>query len=139
MGQVSQKALIRQGGRVLLVRYSQSSPVHDSRAWGTWDMPGGRLNTGENVVEGVKREVREEIGVDVVIGGILSTGTFVKFNGGTNFFVIYEARLVSDDAVFVPEEAEVAEIQWVDEKEALTLPFIYQEYLIALRGILENV
>ena len=56
-GPVAQKVLIRKNGKILLVRY----PVGDLAA-GKLDMPGGRIHQGEKPIDGVLREVREEIG-----------------------------------------------------------------------------
>ena len=50
-------AVIVEAGRVLLVRRG-SEPLK-----GHWSLPGGLLEVGESLAEGVKREVREETGL----------------------------------------------------------------------------
>jgi ADP-ribose pyrophosphatase YjhB (NUDIX family) len=52
-------ALIFRGGRVLLVRRGHAPSL------GEWSIPGGALEVGETLAEGVKREVREETGLAV--------------------------------------------------------------------------
>jgi len=52
--------------RVLLIRRGQAP------AQGQWHFPGGRLEAGESLVEGVRREVREETGLDVRIGPVMA-------------------------------------------------------------------
>ncbi len=48
-------------GRVLLIRHVLGA------GWGdAWVTPGGRLEEGETTVDGLRREVREEVGVDVL-------------------------------------------------------------------------
>jgi ADP-ribose pyrophosphatase YjhB (NUDIX family) len=54
---VSAFAVIEQEGRVLLAR---------RRDIGWWNLPGGGLEHGETVDEALRREVREEIGVEIV-------------------------------------------------------------------------
>ncbi|CAN5826925.1 NUDIX domain-containing protein [soil metagenome] len=48
------------GGRVLMHRTADEE---------FWSLPGGRLQVGETVAEALRREMREEIGADVEVGG----------------------------------------------------------------------
>ena len=54
--------LIHDGrGRVLLLKHVPS------KGWGdVWLTPGGKLEEGETVLEGLEREVREEVGIPIV-------------------------------------------------------------------------
>ena len=52
-------AVVIEGGRVLLIRRGHA-PMK-----GEWSLPGGALEVGETLLEGVRREVREETGLDV--------------------------------------------------------------------------
>lgn len=52
-------AVILDAGRVLLVRRGHA-PMK-----GEWSLPGGALEVGETLAEGVKREVLEETGLEV--------------------------------------------------------------------------
>jgi ADP-ribose pyrophosphatase YjhB (NUDIX family) len=52
-------AIIIEGNRVLMVERARE-PL---KGW--WSLPGGVLETGERLVEGVRREVREETGLEV--------------------------------------------------------------------------
>jgi 8-oxo-dGTP diphosphatase len=48
-------------GRILLTQ----RPDHADHG-GQWEFPGGKLQTGEHPVEALKREVKEEVGLDVL-------------------------------------------------------------------------
>ncbi|HLE02058.1 MAG TPA: NUDIX hydrolase, partial [Dehalococcoidia bacterium] len=48
-------------GKVLLVKYA---PGRGGFWQGKWVCPGGRLELGEGIEEGVKREVKEETGLE---------------------------------------------------------------------------
>jgi 8-oxo-dGTP diphosphatase len=58
-------AVVIDGTRVLLVRRGQE-PLK-----GEWSLPGGALELGETLQQGVVREVLEETGLIVVAGGII--------------------------------------------------------------------
>jgi ADP-ribose pyrophosphatase YjhB (NUDIX family) len=57
--------LVDDAGRVLLVRRG-----HDPYA-GTWSLPSGRVEPGEDVRAGASREVREETGLEVEVHDLL--------------------------------------------------------------------
>lgn len=82
---IPQKAIIEIGGKVLLVRNNESH----------WQLPGGRLNEGESPQEGIAREIREELGVDIEPTNIFDTLVFQSKNGRWHYLVVYECKLLS--------------------------------------------
>jgi ADP-ribose pyrophosphatase YjhB (NUDIX family) len=58
-------AIILDAGRVLLIERGKE-PLK-----GYWSLPGGALETGEGVEDGLRREVREETGLEVELLGIV--------------------------------------------------------------------
>lgn len=56
-------AVIFFGGKVLLVKRGKEP------GYGKWSIPGGAVELGETLKEGVLREVKEETGLEVEIGG----------------------------------------------------------------------
>lgn len=50
-----------------------------------WVFPGGQVEVGENLIEGVKREIMEEAGVDIEVGEVFciasNTGKYPGYNG----------------------------------------------------------
>jgi len=60
---VAAKGLCVRDGKVLLVHDFTGHSDTDTRS--EWELPGGGLDFGENFVEGLKREVQEEMGLEV--------------------------------------------------------------------------
>ena len=69
MGEVKQriamKAVVLDGeGRILILREAESG-YEDGTQGGLWGLMGGRIEPGENWLEGLKREVKEEAGIEI--------------------------------------------------------------------------
>jgi len=102
--------LIHDGaGRVLLLRHRASS------RWGdAWVTPGGRLAEGETTVDGLRREVREEVGLDLVdpqlrriFNETLTDGARVRHG----YFAQFVARATSES---IERGLDVREADWFD-------------------------
>jgi 8-oxo-dGTP diphosphatase len=72
---VGAKALVHYQGKVLLLR--ESKDYIDGAEEGKWDVPGGRIESDEEVRAGLIREVKEESGLDIAPGKLL--GAFDGF------------------------------------------------------------
>ena len=60
-------AVVVRDGRALIIRRA-----HEPRK-GEWSLPGGHLDLGESLIDAVRREVKEETGLDVHPGPIVET------------------------------------------------------------------
>lgn len=103
---VSVAALVRnKEGKILLV----NSP------WRGWEYPGGLIEPGETFQEALKREVREEAGVEIEITGFVGICKNVERNIVN---IDFTAQYVSGE--LTPSE-ESTEVIWVTAEEALKL------------------
>ncbi len=119
-------AVIVSGGRVLLVR-RDTEPLR-----GEWSVPGGMLELGERLLEGVRREALEETGIEVEPGEVLDVfdSIFSDGLGRTQYHYVlidYLCRPVSGDA---RAGSDVSDVRWVST-EALPA--------MALRDSIERV
>ena len=97
------KALIARDGKVLAVKDEIDR----------WGLPGGRLHKEEMPVDGLRREVMEELNLDVIPGEIIHAVPFVSQKGVPHFAVIFACTLVSsfDDHKLQPDE--IHEVAWL--------------------------
>jgi ADP-ribose pyrophosphatase YjhB (NUDIX family) len=63
------------GGRALLVR--RAAPPLE----GQWSIPGGMLELGETLIEGVQRELAEETGMEVRVAGLIEVFERISLDG----------------------------------------------------------
>jgi 8-oxo-dGTP diphosphatase len=100
---VAGKAIVRKDGRILLLQRSLRSGFDP----GLWELPGGKINHGENLVEAVRREVLEEVGLVIEVGRPFKTWHFIKepfWVTGVTFLCDYisgEVRLSPEHAAHV--------------------------------------
>jgi len=102
-------------GRVLLVKHV---PQRDSYWKGKWICPGGRLEFGESIGEGIAREVKEETDLDIRLDALLPPfERIVKQDGETKLHVIYIDSLASLAGGQFRPGSDVGEGMWVSPQE----------------------
>ncbi len=82
-----------------------------------WVMPGGKIGLGEPMRSALRREVREEVGIDVVVGELIDTFEHVTPGADNDHHVILYFRCGPSRAELTPNPAEVAEALWVPRGE----------------------
>jgi A/G-specific adenine glycosylase len=97
---------------------------------GLWEFPGGKVELGETVEECIKREIREELGIEIEVGLHLITIDHAY----THFRVtlsVHHCRYLSG----VPQPIECDEIRWVtlDEIDQFPFPKANTQIIAALR------
>jgi ADP-ribose pyrophosphatase YjhB (NUDIX family) len=129
IGKVTQKALIYNNGKILLSR-----DIDDEM----FDLPGGRLDFDEVPIEGLKRELVEELGITVeILSQIYTCQTVWGSDLSPHFFIAYEATCISDLAEMKADGIEVAEFGWFTQSEIYHIP-LYKECIAAIEALLLN-
>lgn len=82
---------------------------------GHWEPPGGVLELGEQFEEGVRREIREETGVNVHVDRL--TGVYKNLAAGVVALVFRCHPLGTAD----PDSAEAVAVRWADPSEIAEL------------------
>ncbi|MBP9711118.1 MAG: NUDIX domain-containing protein [Candidatus Pacebacteria bacterium] len=110
-GNVAQKAIIEKDGKILVCR-----GVGDA----VWEFPGGRLHDGETPVEGIKREIKEELGVEVTDVRPFQIERNYHFRTKVHqVFIVYTCTMAGADIKV--DSSELEEIRWVSKDELKTL------------------
>jgi 8-oxo-dGTP diphosphatase len=104
--------LIERDGRVLLA--SRPAGGHLARHW---EFPGGKLRPGEDPEAALRRELREELGVEVQVLGIFHVHYHV-YDRGPVLLLTYRCRLVAGE----PEPREGQQCRWLRPEELGRLP-----------------
>jgi 8-oxo-dGTP diphosphatase len=107
------KALITHDGEVLI---GQKEDEKGHPISGEWHILGGHLAIDEAVETAVKREVREETGLDVTVEDIVDAMTFEwgADSPKDNLQLLYHCRADSRD---VEPRDDLQAVQWVDSGE----------------------
>ena len=80
---------------------------------GQWVMPGGKVDHGEPLVEALHREVREEVGIEVRIEGLLDVYEHVAYGDRKDHYVILYYRAHPLSSELLTNASEVTEAAWV--------------------------
>jgi 8-oxo-dGTP diphosphatase len=123
---VSVKGVLLDQGRVLLLANER----------GEWDLPGGRPEAGEDHRVALKREVREETGLDVEIGTLLDEHLFEVLPGRFVRIVAYACHLMGDsDVVLSPEHLETRWLGLAELGDTIAGRVLPKGYLGAIRQL----
>ena len=105
-------AVIHRNGSVLIAKRPQSGLLG-----GMWEFPGGKVQEGEDLASCLRREIQEELGVDVEVGEHLG----VYQHGYTHFKVTLHAFACSL-VEGVPQPIAADEIRWVRPEDLKNYP-----------------
>ena len=91
-------------GRILIDRRKNEGEMA-----GLWEFPGGKIEPGETVRECVKREIKEELDMEIVVGDRLTTINYAYKTFNVTLYV-HECQHVGGK----PRPLECQEIHWVE-------------------------
>ena len=110
--QLFQRVIGKGGDQVLITQRPQEGLLG-----GLWEFPGGKLQVGEDLITCLKRELKEELGIEVEVTGSLG----VYRHAYTHFRVTLHAfycNLVNGH----PRPLEASDLQWVSLEALADFP-----------------
>ncbi|NOS73622.1 MAG: NUDIX domain-containing protein [Methyloglobulus sp.] len=93
--------------QVLLIKRNQPP------AKGLWSIPGGRLESGESLVEACRREFYEETNLDVQVKHVVAV-VERRLEGFHYLIIDFWVQLVDENKCFPIAQSDVVEAKWIN-------------------------
>jgi 8-oxo-dGTP diphosphatase len=120
-GITAQKAVIMREGKYLILKRAEVKNGKPNPFAGLYDFAGGKPELDEELEAALKREVKEETGLDVEAEDV--AGVYPGQLGNTPVkFIIYAVKVLSRDVTQVRLSGEHTESRWVTVDELRSLP-----------------
>ncbi|MFB2923907.1 MULTISPECIES: 8-oxo-dGTP diphosphatase MutT [Aerosakkonema] len=102
---------------------------------GLWEFPGGKIEPGETVEECIKREIWEELGIEIQVGDRLMAIDHIYSQFAVTL-TVHHCRHTNGE----PQPLECDEVRWVtlDELDLYTFPEANFQIINALRNIVRG-
>ena len=105
-------AIVEDHGRYFVTRREKGAHLG-----GLWEFPGGKVERGESIADGLRRELKEELGAEVEIGAEVLTVTHDYADRSV------ELHFISCTFVNAPMPLLGQEMRWVPRDELKSLKF----------------
>ena len=96
-------ALIERGGKTLICRRRP-----DQSHAGKWEFPGGKVEGGESPAQALRRELREELGIEARVGPLVARCEYAYPGKKPILLMFFRVTEFSGE----PDGAQFAEIRW---------------------------
>jgi 8-oxo-dGTP diphosphatase len=121
--------VIEKDGRVLIGKRK-----HGKRFVGNWEFPGGTLEKGETHDQCLKRELQEELAIEVEVGDLICSSEYGSTPEWTILLIAYRTTLISGSFNLNAHD----EIRWVQPKDLVNYDFLEADKPIIKRLIMED-
>ncbi len=91
--------VINDKGEMLLIKRRSNDP----HSPGVWEIPGGRLDVGENPFFGLQREIKEEVGLDIEVLNPLMIHHFTRDDEQKITMITFLCKAISSEVVLSEE------------------------------------
>jgi len=89
---------------------------------GKYELPGGHIDYGEDIAAGLKREIKEELGIEVRLGDPFAVFTYTnEVKGSHSIETVYFAQVVGDTDAITIDPEDHSSYGWFSEDEAVNL------------------
>lgn len=104
---------------------------------GMYTVPGGHVTSGEKPIDGIKREVYEELGIDISNDNIIDLG-YLIYDYPIRFIFYLKKDINLDDTILLKEEIESISYMNIDEiKDLINKGLMHEAHNNVLDKVLE--
>ena len=115
-------AVFKRNGKILVARRSSG------RLAGKWEFPGGKVEHGESARQALKREIKEEFGIQIEVGPFLAESLF-RINGDPFRLLVFHAATGTLDLIPTDHDR----IDWVEPARLTSYDLAEPDIPIAIR------
>ena len=101
------KSFIVKDNKLLVIKRRPSDVQKPS----IWEIPGGRLELGENPFEGLRRETKEETGLDIEVLNPLTVRHFTRDDNQRITMIIFYCKPITSEVNLSEEHTD---FEWLD-------------------------
>ena len=125
--EISQMCIIHHDKNILLIKFSEGSKK--------WSIPGGHLERGEQLIDGLKREIKEEVGLEIQTPLFLDSETYVNKNQSC-LLMLYSAEATSAKITLSNEHTD---FYWVSKKDFSNYEYAHEGIKTAIKNFFEKL
>ncbi|MDY7989301.1 (deoxy)nucleoside triphosphate pyrophosphohydrolase [Paenibacillus polymyxa] len=107
-------AIIHNDGEFLITRRGP-----DNKHAGKWEFPGGKLEIDETLEECIKREIKEELGIDIEVGQQFGESVY-SYGHGSIKLIAFWTTWVSGEIQLIDHD----QLRWVNKETILQYDFL---------------
>lgn len=101
---------------------------------GIFELPGGHINWGEDIIEGLKREIMEEFGMRIAVGDAFAAFTYLnEIKGSHSVEVVYFATFEDPIEHISINPEDHFEFKWISQGEIENLGLISDAELKSMK------
>ncbi len=103
-------------GKILLVKTHSSG----------WVFPGGQVEVGENLIDALVREIKEESGIDIIVNQLIGVYSNTKINKGHDGKIVIPTKIMLDFTCApiggeLCTSEETTESCWIEKEKVLDM------------------
>lgn len=107
--------ILNNEGNILIIQESENDKTRSHG--GKWDVPGGRLEFGEDPYQGLFREVHEEVGLKVTVQKPLNISHWTPMKNNEEWFIVALFVMCKPLTEQITLSAEHQSFAWISKEE----------------------